>query len=163
MLLCFDGLVCEYLFILPTCPICLCKPLLTVSDGPTCNRQTCRPVPVFYAGSARISSRHMAAASGWGLLRNAFQEFSGASFVGADVHAATPASRGRPVPPGGTDSFGAASTSGAWYLPRVVHKPQSAMAPLDQDLLGASLVITGALSLSEKSCMPIFLNAFSIC
>jgi len=82
----------------------------------------------------------VASSSAWGLLRNAFQEFSGAKFVGCEVDQAGKTSS-QVVPPQGTDSFGAATSAGAWFLPRML--PKRASNQISASLSGQHWVITG--------------------
>ena len=95
-------------------------------------------------GRLKLSGGHLAAASGWGLLRNVFQEFGGQTFVGTDTSYYCPAHKSCPPAPRGTDSFGTACASGVWYLPRAVPKADIGYQdPIMQSVAGSVTSITG--------------------
>ncbi len=73
--------------------------------------------------------------------RNAFQEFQGPKFVGSEADRAG-CPRSLPDPPQGTDSFGAATAAGAWFLPRML--PTRASPVSAASLSGQHWVITGS-------------------
>ena len=117
---------------------------------------------LFTAGTGREAAR-AAAAAGWGLLRNAFQEFAGPKFRGDDVDAASNLDRqSQNSVPEAADAFGTAMSGSTWYSPRVLPAASSeGVSMAAKPLSGQHWVITGALDPAEltftrgKSCEQI--------
>lgn len=95
------------------------------------------------AGACQASSLQIATASAWGLLRNAFQEFAGPSFVGCEIDTVAPSHRQELASPPGTDSFGSANYSDIWWLPRVVPTDSKPSLAEKFSFGGAHIGLTG--------------------
>lgn len=93
-----------------------------------------------------------AAASAWGLLRNAFQEFSGPKFRGFDVNSQMPGSQNPSLPPAAADAFGTALGSGAWFVPRMLPKAHQAMHGIaGKRLTGQHWIISGESDIPQNT------------
>jgi hypothetical protein len=94
----------------------------------------CAPGPL-----VRLSPRDATAASAWGLLRNALQEFPALVWSGSDggrVRARGPAGEPPAGPQPRPDAFGAAAAGGAWALPRML--PERAPHPASNPITAAA-------------------------
>ena len=93
----------------------------------------------------RLSPRDATAASAWGLLRNALQEFPALAWSGSDggrVPVRGPAGEAPTGPQPRPDAFGAASAGGAWALPRML--PERAPHPAPNPMTAAARAGAGA-------------------
>jgi len=93
----------------------------------------------------RLSPRDATAASAWGLLRNALQEFPALAWSGSDggrVPVRGPADEALTGPQPRPDAFGAAAAGGAWALPRML--PERAPHPAPNPMTAAARDGAGA-------------------
>lgn len=97
----------------------------------------------FSAGSAAKSQYQIAAASAWGLLRNAFQEFPALKYAGVDHDPAS----AFVAPDVSTDAFGVSSSCGVICQPRMLPKAERDYLSQESAFAEESWTMTGKRSL----------------